>query len=428
MKIGFFSDMYLPRLDGIAISIETFRTELEAMGHEVYIFAPKPNLRYKEPHKRIIRFPAVKGLFFEDYLTSFYFPPQALKKIEKLKLDVIHYHTPSQVGLLGAYYAMRNDIPLITTYHTDLFEYVKHYPQVLPGTIALSLLAPAFTGGGLADFRTGLSAIKPERNVDAWNQKIVARSVTMIHNYCDVVITPSVKIKDQLKGWGTKSKLVVLPTGVDRITTNTKEIAEARKLYGITPTDRTVLFVGRTGTEKNLGLLIRSFDAVAAKDHRAKLLIVGTGEDLQAFKTQAAASEYAKRITFAGHVAHDKLGALYAIASVFAFPSLTDTQGLVLNEAARAGLPIVMTDPTVTEVVRDGYNGYFAKPNARNLASKINQVLADDETRLEMGRRSAELAGEFSATNQAVKLLRLYEETVERHRESKTDHIKARSA
>ncbi len=427
MRIGFFSDMYLPRADGIAFSIETFRTELEAMGHEVYIFAPKPNLRYKEPHKRIIRFPAVKGLFFEDYLTSFYFPPQALRKIEKLKLDVIHYHTPSQVGLLGAYFAMRNNIPLITTYHTDLFEYVKHYPQVLPGTIALSLLAPAFTGGGMADFRTGLSAIKPERNVDAWNQKIVARSVTMIHNYCDVVITPSVKIRDQLKGWGTKSRLVVLPTGVDRITTNSKEIAEARKHYHISPADRTVLFVGRIGTEKNLGLLIRSFDGIATKNEHAKLLIAGTGEDLQAFKNQAAATVYGDRITFAGHVDHSKLGALYAIASVFAFPSMTDTQGLVLNEAARSGLPIVMTDPAVTEIVRDGYNGFFAKPTARDFAAKINHVLADDEVRLEMGRRSADLAAEFSATNQAVKLLRLYEETIERHRETKAATIESRN-
>jgi 1,2-diacylglycerol 3-alpha-glucosyltransferase len=428
MKIGFFSDMYLPRADGIAFSIETFRTELEAMGHEVYIFAPRPNFRYKEPSKRIIRFPAVKGLFFDDYLLSFYFPPQALRRIEKLKLDVIHYHTPSQIGLLGAYFALRNNIPLVTTYHTDLFEYVKHYPQVLPGTIALSILAPAITGGGIADFRTGLSAIKPERNIDTWNQKIIERGITMIHNHCDVVISPSRKIQDQLKSWKTKSRLIILPTGVDRITTNSREIAATRKLYGINPSDRTILFVGRIGTEKNLGLLISSFDLVAAKNKNAKLLIAGTGEDLQDFKDEAAKSRYASRIIFAGYVDHVKLGALYASSSVFAFPSLTDTQGLVINEAARSGLPIVMTDPTVTEVVRDGYNGYISKPDMHDFGAKLIKILEEDDRRLEMGRRSAELASEFSATNQAVKLLRLYEETIEQHSEKDKPTAELRSS
>ena len=106
MRIGFFSDSYLPSRDGIAISVETSRQQLEAMGHEVYIMAPAPSLRYKEKNKRVIRFPAVKGLFYEDYLTSLFFPPQALRKIEKLKLDIIHFHTPGQMGFLGAYYAV----------------------------------------------------------------------------------------------------------------------------------------------------------------------------------------------------------------------------------------------------------------------------------------------------------------------------------
>ena len=80
-----------------------------------------------------------------------FFPPEAMLRIKRRKLDVIHFHTPSQIGLLGAYFALRNNIPLISTYHTDLYEYVSHYPQVLPGSIALSLLAPLITRGGLAD-------------------------------------------------------------------------------------------------------------------------------------------------------------------------------------------------------------------------------------------------------------------------------------
>lgn len=416
MRIGFFSDFYLPRADGIAFSIESFRTELEAMGHEVFVITPRPNLRFKEPSKRIIRFPAVKGLFFDDYMTSIFFPPQAERKLDKLKLDIIHYHTPGQLGLLGAFYALRHDIPLVTTYHTDLFEYVKHYPAVLPGTIALSMLVPAITGGGMDEFRSGLSSIKPELSIDKWNQKIVARSVTMIHNHCDVVISPSKKIEQQLKGWKTKSKLVILPTGVDKITTTEEEIAKRRKQYGLSPDDHVVLFVGRMGTEKNVGLLINSFDIIAQRDASAKLLLVGIGEDIDDFVEQAAASPYADRIIFAGFIDHLALGAIYSLATVFAFPSMTDTQGLVLNEAARAGLPIVMIDRDVTEVVRSGKNGLYARNSARDLANKILEVLGDPARRQRMGLQSIKLADAYGVHSQSERLITLYEETVKNHK------------
>jgi glycosyltransferase involved in cell wall biosynthesis len=204
MKIGFFSDRYLPQTDGVAYSIETFRTQLERQGHEVYIVAPAPGLRFKETSPRVIRFRAVKGLLGEyDYLTSLFFPPAVSRQLDDIGLDIIHFHTPGQVGLLGAYYALRNNIPLITTYHTDLFEYVKHYPGVLPGVLALSMMTPWITGGGMDDFRIGLSNMKPERSVDKWNQKIVEKGVTLIHNYCDLVIAPSIKMEQQLRSWHT---------------------------------------------------------------------------------------------------------------------------------------------------------------------------------------------------------------------------------
>jgi 1,2-diacylglycerol 3-alpha-glucosyltransferase len=415
MKIGFFSDRYLPLTDGIAYSIESFRTELEAMGHEVYIFAPKPNLRYKEPSKHIIRFPAVKGLFWEDYMSSFFFPPQAVKQVEKLKLDIVHFHTPGQLGMFGAYFALRHNIPLVTTYHTDLYEYVKHYPAVLPGTIALSMLAPVITGGGMDEYRTAMSSIKPERSIDNWNQKIVERGVTLIHNHCDLVIAPSAKMERQLKSWKTTSPIAILPTGVDEITTTSAKIDEVRAQYDLSVHDQVILFVGRIGTEKNISLLIKSFNTVAKKNSAAKLVLVGSGDDLDVFQAQAAKSRFADRILFTGRLDRPELGAIYRIAAVFAFPSLGDTQGLVIPEAALAEVPVVMVDPAITEVVKDGVSGYFAKKTAKDLAAKILAVLNNEAKRRQMGRASRKLALEYGASQQAAKLLRLYQTTIEQH-------------
>lgn len=418
MRIGIFSDRYLPQIDGVCYSIETFREQLEAMGHEVYIFAPRPAWNYRERSKHVIRFPAVRGLFFEDYLLTLYFPPQAIRKIDKLNLDVVHFQTPGQIGLLGAYYATHYNKPLITTYHTDLFQYVLDYPNVMPGTVALSMLVPAITRGGRQEYRQIMSSIRPQRNINAWHQKILAHSITVLHNQCDLVITPSSKIKMQLESWKTTSPIAVLPTGVEKIATNSAEISAARRKYGISLDDQVISCVCRIGTEKNISLLIQSFANVARRNDRAKLMLVGAGDDLDRFTEQARQTDYADRIIFTGQIDRKKLGAIYGLTKVFAFPSLKDTQGLAVNEAACAGLPIVIVDHEISEVVRDGQNGYFANNSIRDFAAKIARILsADDEQRHKMSQRSVELGSQVTPGKQAAKLLRLYEQAIEHHRD-----------
>jgi 1,2-diacylglycerol 3-alpha-glucosyltransferase len=413
MKIGLFSDSYLPNLDGISFSIETFRTELERRGHQVVVFAPAPGIRHKERSANVVRFRAVKGLFYDDQLTSVFFPPQAIQRIKKQHLDLIHFHTPGQVGLLGAYYALRNNLPLISTYHTDLYEYVSHYPQVLPGTIALSLMAPLITRGGLRDLRSAISSIRPERNLDAWNRKIVVRGITMIHNNCDYVIAPSRKIEKQLRSWHTTAPVRILPTGVDKITTNRRAITLFKSKYGLLRDDKIILYVGRLGREKNLELLLSAFSLVLKSMSNAKLVIIGRSEHQDSLMQHAQELGVAERTIFTGFMDHHRLGAAYESADVFAFPSRTDTQGLVLHEAASAGLPIVMNDKDITEVVRDGVNGYIARNTARDLSKKLLLLLGNDLKRTAMGVASVKLARRYSAAHQAAQLEKLYQNAIE---------------
>lgn len=415
MRIGIFSDRYLPQTDGITFSTEIFRKELEALGHEVYVFAPSPSWRYKERSKRIIRFKALKGLLLEDWLTGVFFPPQAIKQIDKLNLDIIHCQTPSSIGLLGTYYAINRRLPLVTTYHTDMYEYVKHYPQILPGIIMLSLFAPIITGGDMQGFRQALMSIRPETSIDKWNQKIILRGFTLFHNNCNLVISPSKKIKKKLVSWKTQSKIVILPTGVDEITTTTREINAFRNKHGLSPQDKIVSLVCRITTEKNIELLISAFDIIGQSIPEAKLIIAGPGDDLPLYQKQAAESHFPDRIIFTGFIDRQKLGALYKITDVFAFPSLTDTQGMSVNEAACSGAPVVLVDRDITEVVRNQYNGYFSRNSAKDFASKIVTILKDDALRERMSRNSRQLAAQVSAKEQGAKLAGLYEETIEQH-------------
>ena len=415
MRIGFFSDRYLPFTDGIAHSMEDTRRELEALGHEVYVFAPRPGSGYREMSPRITRFPAVKGLFFEDYRFSVFYPPRTRRRVDELKRDLVHFHTPGQLGMFGAYYARRHDIPLVTTYHTDLYEYVTHYRGVLPGAVALSILAPFVTGGGTA-YRTSLSCVRPERSIDRWSQKVVKHGMTLIHNHCDLVITPSAKMEVQLGDWNTTSRIATLPSGVDEIPATDAEVEAVRRDFGFDENDQVVLYVGRIGSEKNLGLLIRAFAQVAPRCPRARLLLIGPGDEEGRFRAQAQATGYADRITFTGSMNREKLGAFYRFADVFAFPSMGDTQALVVNEAAWAATPVVMVDRGISGIIEDGVSGLFAANAAEDFGDKISTLLERPQYAAAMGEAARDQAKLLTSRAQAAKLARLYEETISRNR------------
>ena len=77
-----------------------------------------------------------------------------------------------------------------------------------------------------------------------------------------------------------------------------------------------------------------------------------------------------------------------------------------------------MVDPDVNEVVVDGKSGYIARNSGRDIAAKIIKILRDDSLRQSLSKHAELLASAISASKQAEKLLRLYEETIESHREA----------
>ena len=90
MRIGLFSDSYLPRMDGIAISVESFRLGLEALGHTVFVCCPKRPEQFDEPNNRIYRFSSLPSFSYEGYRDTFPFMPEHIRSVNSLRLDIIH--------------------------------------------------------------------------------------------------------------------------------------------------------------------------------------------------------------------------------------------------------------------------------------------------------------------------------------------------
>lgn len=425
MRIGLFSDTYRPTINGITYVVDTLKQELEAQGHEVYVFCPARSLRpskqtveldFEDDH--IVRFPSFSSGFFDDFDFTLFYPPRILRQIEEMDFDIIHIFTPSQVGLLGINAAVKHDTPLVVQHCTDLYEFSENYPQVLPGALALvGIVFPMSVKLAGRDIKEIIKLHRPRRRVTRWNQDIISRAITILYSKADAVIALSRKSYKQLRSWQGRDypyEITLLPNGVDAIAApSEQQLQDFRNQWGLAKKDEIYGFVGRLGEEKNLEVLIRAFDRIVRERPNAKLLFVGDFEYRKVLEKIAAQTKHPERIVFTGFMPREQLGVAYAALDVFVFPSLKDTQGWVLHEAAHAGLPIVLIDRELSEVMIDGENGYFARNNATDIARKVVDLLRSPAKRERFGMRSRELAKVYTQRKQTRKISQLYQKVID---------------
>ena len=423
MRIGIFTDTFRPSINGIVYVAESLKKELEALGHEVFIFCPaKTILPNKDEEStdngHIIRFPSLKGAFFDDYDTSIFFPPRELARIKKIDLDVVHILTPSQIGLIGVRAAHKYDIPCVIQHCTDMYEFAEHYPAVLPGILTLAgVIFPMSVKLKVKDMGKIVKLYRP-RGVNKWNKDIIETVVTMLYSKADAVIALSRKSRDQLMAWQTDDynyEVTLMPNGVNALPRpSTAKLINFRERWGLEAGDEIFGFVGRLGEEKNLDILIEAFDKYIAKARPdSKLLFVGDFEYRATLEAKAAATKYPDRIVFTGALPREELGVVYEAMDVFCFTSLKDTQGWVLHEAAHASKPIVIIDREVSEVVVDGESGVFVENTTKSLAGGVIKLLENPEKRQAYGTMSKKLASKYTERRQVRKLEALYQEVID---------------
>ena len=395
MRVGLFTDTYHPATNGIVAVVDITRRQLEAAGHEVYVFCPKVRSDETLLDNHVIRFPSLPSGLFDDNRISMFFPPRVMRRIRKLELDVIHFFTPMQVGLMGVYAAQRTDAVLVGQHCTDFYEYAEHYPHVLPGVLALATTLPfTFKFDGV-DARTMLSMYRPQFGIVKWNREVVESAIAMFYSRCDAVIALSRKSKRQLESWRGEYTydVTLMPTGVDALTPPTaSQLKSFKEQWDIQSSDEVIGNVGRLGSEKNLDLLIKAFAYLAPRRPNLKLLFVGDFDYRATLEALAEETGYGDRVIFTGKLPRDSLGVVYAALDIFLFPSMTDTQGLVVHEAALAGCPLILVDRELSEVMVDGENGFYANENGLSVARKAVEILDDKDLKKKFSQRSKQLA------------------------------------
>ncbi|HSQ51742.1 MAG TPA: glycosyltransferase family 4 protein [Nitrospiraceae bacterium] len=185
-----------------------------------------------------------------------------------------------------------------------------------------------------------------------------------------------------------------------------------RKRMGLP--ERYFLFVGRFAPEKNLVRLVEAYDMYrhTVGEQAWSLVLVGAGPQESMLRAQA---EELRGVVFAGFQQVDAVHTYYGLASCLVLPSISETWGLVVNEAMAAGLPVLVSDRCgcVPELVQSGVNGYVCNPLDTGGMARLLRVMSSDTAEVaRMGEASRQIVSLFTPETWAQTLADCIEQTL----------------
>lgn len=393
MKIGFFTDTYLPDLNGVSISVETCAKALEDRGHEVYIVAPR-HPRYRDKKNTVYRLTSIKFSTTPEVRLALQVPERPLLRVLTTDFDVIHGHSgASALTFLGIQIARAKNIPHILTYHT-LWNRYTHY--FFHGKILTPKMAEVLS-------------------------KFIA-------NLSDDVIAPTERVKKELISYGVTKPIHILPSGIDLTRYKNVKKGFIREKIKVPQKTKILLSVGRLGREKSFDFLIHSFALIYKKNPNTVLVLVGDGPEKQSLQELVATLQIKNAVYFLGTVRHKDIPRIYADGDLFVFASQTETQGLVLFESLAAGLPVIaVNDEAFSQIIETGENGYLVKQDTTFFAEKTLDLLNNNVLYKQISQAALKSVEKFAIENTALYLEQLYEKAIRRRGKKDRDSIHTRS-
>ena len=344
LRIGEFSDTFLPVVDGVGRVVQAYAETLSAMGHQVTVVAPMydTGARGGFPYE-LLDFIATPLPGMKQYrLGEAMLDAHYRKRIRMVELDIVHAHSPFTAGSEALRLAAVRKIPLVATFHS------KYYDDFLKATKSESVA------------------------------KMMTKFVVNFYNRADEVWAVGNNTADVLRSYGFKGEVQVMPNGATLRTVNPSDVEEVSRRFSLGD-EPMVLFVGQMDWKKNILTVLEACAELKKQGKKFRLLLAGQGIDLHAIEQKLHELNIQDIAQTLGHITDTSLlDGLYARAAVFAFPSLYDAAPMVVREAAVMGTPSVMVrGSTAAEVIRDGENGYLCENDPKDLARVIRGIMED---------------------------------------------------
>ncbi|MEM7708687.1 MAG: glycosyltransferase family 1 protein [Pseudomonadota bacterium] len=320
MHIAIVSETYPPEINGVALTVRGMVNSLRA-AHQVTVIRPRQGSADQ---------PATDASMVEHLMPSLPLPRYeglrfglpALRRVARVfdqhQPQACYIATEGPLGWSALRACRQRGIPVLTGFHTRFDQYAGHY------------------GVGMA-----------ERSVAAYLKRF--------HNRAHGTLIPTRELQRDLQQKGYQN-VMLLPRAVDtKLFSPAKRCVELRRRWGVPDNGLAVIYVGRLAAEKNLSVAVEAFEAIKARNPRARFILVGDGP------ARAALEQQNPDYQFCGLQLGEALAAHYASADMFLFPSITETFGNVVLEALASAVPVVAYDyAAAAEHLRNGENGYAA--------------------------------------------------------------------
>jgi len=364
LKIAFFTETFLPKVDGIVTRLTKTIQHLVAAGDEVLIFCPE-GCPSNYMGAQVVGVPAMPLPLYPELKLALPRPAVA-EALERFDPDLVHVVNPAVLGLGGIWLAKTKGYPLVASYHTHLPKYLEHYGMGMLEPLLWELLKAAHNQASLnlctSTAMVGELSDKGIQHTDLWQRGV------------DTEL-----FRPELRSEAMREKL----------------------LGGRSDTGKLLLYIGRLSAEKQIERIKPVLEAMPD----ARLALVGDGP----YRPQLEKIFAGMPAQFVGYLAGEELAAAYASGDAFVFPSSTETLGLVLLEAMAAGCPVVGANRGgIPDIVSDGVNGCLYEPEgpdggAASLTAAVQRLLGDTSERQALrnnARQEAERWGWASATEQ----------------------------
>ncbi|WP_374263293.1 glycosyltransferase, partial [Zoogloea sp.] len=251
LRVAVVTETYPPEINGVAMSTGRVVDGLVAAGHRVDLIRPR------QAHEGAVIAEGVEQMLARGIPLPRYANLQLGLPAQKVLLrrwsiqrpDVVQVVTEGPLGWSALTAARKLRLPVISEFHTNFHRYTGHY------------------GVG-------------------WLKRPIAAYLRKFHNRADLTLVPTRALCDELVGQGIP-RVEVVSRGVDTTLFDPARRSESlRRQWGLAPDDLAVLYVGRVAPEKNLALLEKAFEAIRARQPRARLVLVGDGPALPALRAR----------------------------------------------------------------------------------------------------------------------------------------------
>ena len=339
-----FNDSFPPIIDGVANGVKNYAYWLNKISEEAYVVVPEFPYYKDNEEFTVIRYKSIPFLPRKPYrigLHSISFDSK--KHLSEIPFDLIHSHSPFSSGIFARQVAKEKAIPHVTTFHSQYYYDLKD-----------KLLSERIT-------------------------KRMVKKIVSYYDTADVVWTVNKSTAKTLKDYGYKGDIDIIKNGTDFELTGDYDIRrhEINERYNVCENDFVMLYTGQIIWHKNLRLITESLSEIRKKGKNFSMFFVGKGDAFSELEKLIDELKLNDCVIMTGQISdRNLLKSFYARADLFLFPSVYDTFGQVVREAAALKCPsVLIRGSNAAEDIIDMHNGFLCENTKESFTKKIMDIM-----------------------------------------------------